>query len=51
VPCIIITGYADTQSMAHRPENVQVLSKPFTPQQLIDAIRVAMCERRAIAAE
>jgi len=51
VSCIIITGYADTQSIAHRPDNVQVLSKPFTPQQLTDAIRVAMCERRAIAAE
>ena len=51
VPCIIITGYANTQSIAHRPDNVQVLTKPFTPQQLIDAIRVAMCERRPVAAE
>jgi signal transduction histidine kinase len=51
VPCIIITGYADTESIANRPDNVQVLSKPFTPQQLVDAVRLAMCEHRAVAAE
>jgi len=51
IPCIIITGYAETVSIARRPEDVQVLTKPFTPQQLCDAIRNATCERRAVAAE
>jgi signal transduction histidine kinase len=51
LPCILITGYADTQSIANRPDNVQVLSKPFTPQQLVDAIRDATCEDRRVAAE
>jgi PAS domain S-box-containing protein len=38
LPAIIITGYADAQSIARRPENVQVLAKPFTPNQLKAAI-------------
>ena len=41
LPAIIITGYADAQSIARRPENVQVLAKPFTPHQLTNAIAVA----------
>ncbi|QAY76595.1 response regulator [Sphingosinicella sp. BN140058] len=38
LPAIIITGYADAQSIAKRPENVLVLSKPFTPDQLCHAV-------------
>jgi signal transduction histidine kinase len=39
VPGIIITGYADAQSISRRPEDVIVLRKPFTPEQLACAIR------------
>ena len=38
MPAIIITGYADVKSIAKRPDNVQVLAKPFTPEQLRSAI-------------
>ena len=38
MPAILITGYADVKSIARRPENVQVLAKPFTPEQLRVAI-------------
>ena len=38
MPAILITGYADVKSIARRPENVQVLAKPFTPEQLRTAI-------------
>jgi CheY-like chemotaxis protein len=41
MPGIIITGYADVQSIAKRPEDVLVLTKPFTPSQLSAAIRSA----------
>ena len=39
VPCLLITGYAETDSISRRPENVPVLVKPFTPEQLSEAIR------------
>ena len=39
VPGIIITGYADAQSISRRPEDVIVIRKPFTPEQLACAIR------------
>jgi FixJ family two-component response regulator len=45
MPAIIITGYADVQSIARRPENVQVLAKPFSAEQLRSAITVAMTAR------
>ena len=51
VPCIIITGYAETGSIARRPEDVQVLAKPFTLQQLSDAIGDATRTGNAVAAE
>jgi PAS domain S-box-containing protein len=51
VPCIIITGYAQVESIARRPDNVQVLTKPFTPQQLAEAIQTAFCQRNVLAAE
>ena len=41
MPGIIITGYADVQSIAKRPEDVLVLTKPFSPAQLSAAIRTA----------
>ena len=45
MPAIIITGYADVKSIARRPENVHVLAKPFTPDQLRAAIATAIAPR------
>ncbi|WP_431852924.1 response regulator [Allosphingosinicella sp.] len=44
LPAIIITGYADAQSIARRPDDVLVLSKPFTPDQVDSAVRTALAE-------
>lgn len=41
LPGIIITGYADTDSIANRPGDVLVLAKPFTSDQLNKTIRAA----------
>ncbi|HEU4704330.1 MAG TPA: response regulator, partial [Sphingomicrobium sp.] len=38
LPCIIITGYAEGQAVDGRPDDVTVLSKPFTPAKLSEAI-------------
>ena len=38
IPGIIITGYAEAQSISRRPKGVLVLTKPFTPEQLGEAI-------------
>ena len=38
LPGIIITGYAEAQSISRRPNGVLVLTKPFTPEQLGEAI-------------
>jgi PAS domain S-box-containing protein len=43
LPAIIITGYADAQSIARRPDDVLVLSKPFTRDQVDAALRGAVC--------
>ena len=51
LPCIMITGYADRESVARRPDNVQIIAKPFTSQQLAEAILTATCRRDAVAAE
>jgi PAS domain S-box-containing protein len=39
LPAIIITGYADSQSIANRPDDVVMLPKPFVPGQLQAAIQ------------
>ncbi|NNM75857.1 response regulator [Sphingomonas sp. ID1715] len=36
---LLITGYADPDEIAHRPDDVEVLAKPFTIDQLNAAIR------------
>ncbi|HEY0627024.1 MAG TPA: response regulator [Allosphingosinicella sp.] len=41
LPSIIITGYADTDSISNRPADVIVLAKPFTPDQLNNAVCIA----------
>jgi CheY-like chemotaxis protein len=42
LPAIITTGYADAQSIARRPEDVAVIAKPFSPEQLEAAIGEAV---------
>lgn len=37
-PCLIITGYAEEEAVNGRPDDVMVLSKPFTPAKLSEAI-------------
>jgi PAS domain S-box-containing protein len=41
LPGIIISGYADKAAISGAPEGVIVVSKPFTPSQLQDAIAAA----------
>jgi signal transduction histidine kinase len=50
LPAIIITGYADTQSIARRPDDVLVLPKPFTTDQMLAAIAAAAVDGLAPAA-
>jgi CheY-like chemotaxis protein len=38
LPAIIITGYADSRSIVHGPEETMILTKPFTPDQLRSAV-------------
>jgi PAS domain S-box-containing protein len=38
LPCLIITGYASGEAVNGRPDDVLVLSKPFTPAKLSEAI-------------
>jgi CheY-like chemotaxis protein len=44
LPAMIITGYADAQSISRRPDDVLVLSKPFTGDQLRQAIHSAISD-------
>jgi signal transduction histidine kinase len=50
MPCILITGYAEIESIARRPEGVPVLGKPFNTQQLSDVIRLAAGHDKVTAA-
>ncbi len=50
LPAILITGYADAQSISRRPEGVQILAKPFTPDQLASAIAAAVVDKAPAAA-
>jgi len=42
VPALIITGYVEAEAIGDRPEGVEVLPKPFTPQKL-EAAMLRMC--------
>jgi signal transduction histidine kinase/ActR/RegA family two-component response regulator len=46
VPALMITGYADADAIADRPENVEILLKPFTPLKL-DAAIARVCDAQA----
>ena len=48
VPALIITGYADADTITDRPEGVQVLLKPFTPRKL-EAVVSQLCGACAVA--
>ncbi len=43
---LIITGYADEQSISRRPDDVQVIAKPFGPEQIRTAIGAAAVAAR-----
>ncbi len=49
LPAIIITGYADKESIGERPDNVAILSKPFTPEQLRSCLTATVEGARAAA--
>ncbi|QNP43301.1 response regulator [Sphingomonas daechungensis] len=38
IPALIITGYAESDAVRDRPEDVEILLKPFTPKALKGAI-------------
>jgi signal transduction histidine kinase/FixJ family two-component response regulator len=38
VPALIVTGYAEAEAIRDRPEHVDILQKPFTPEALEGAI-------------
>jgi hypothetical protein len=48
VPALIITGYADTDAIGDRPEDVDILLKPFTPSALEGALARISSEMTAI---
>ena len=51
LPAVIITGYADAQSISKRPDDVPVLAKPFTPEQLGVAVASAAGETCSTAGD
>ena len=40
LPSLIITGYADSEAIGERPDDVAVLGKPFSLEQLAHMIAV-----------
>ena len=42
LPAILITGYADADEIGERPEDVDILSKPFTPDSLAAGLMTAV---------
>jgi CheY-like chemotaxis protein len=42
IPAIIVSGYADAEAIERKPEGVQVLGKPFSPQDMARAIARAV---------
>ena len=47
MPGIIISGYADSQSIARRPSEIVVLTKPFTADQMSAAISTVFRDSQA----
>jgi CheY-like chemotaxis protein len=48
VPALIITGHAEADAIRDRPEGVEVLLKPFTPNKL-EAALSRVCDAAAVA--
>jgi DNA-binding NtrC family response regulator len=48
VPALIVTGYAEADAIRDRPEHVEILQKPFTPEALEGAIE-QLCHHRVAA--
>ena len=44
IPGIIISGYADSGSIARKPSEIVVLAKPFTADQICAAICAALTD-------
>jgi two-component SAPR family response regulator len=52
VPALIITGYAEADSIRDRPEGVEILLKPFTANKLEAVLtRIVDAPKTAAAAE
>ncbi|MDB5698368.1 MAG: hybrid sensor histidine kinase/response regulator, partial [Alphaproteobacteria bacterium] len=51
LPSIIITGYADAQSISRKPDDVLVLSKPFTLEQMRASILAAAASEDQVIAQ
>jgi hypothetical protein len=45
---LIITGYADASTITDRPDDVEILLKPFTPAAL-DAAMARCCHKENVA--
>jgi PAS domain S-box-containing protein len=48
VPALIITGYAEADAISDRPDGVEVLLKPFTPNKL-EAALARVCNEPSVA--
>jgi PAS domain S-box-containing protein len=48
IPALIITGYAEAEAIADRPQGVEILLKPFTPNAL-EAALGRICDRMAVS--
>jgi FixJ family two-component response regulator len=46
-PALIITGFADANAIAGRPEDVPVLFKPFTDAALVDRSKALGSRQRS----
>ena len=49
VPALIITGYAEADSIQDRPDGVEILLKPFTANKL-ESVLTRICGAQATAA-
>jgi len=49
VPALIITGYAEADSIQDRPDGVEILLKPFTANKL-ESVLTRICSAQTTAA-
>jgi hypothetical protein len=48
VPALLITGYAESEMIRDKPEDVETLLKPFTPA-VLDAAIARVCEAKVVS--